>query len=53
MDLNASVYVCEDKPEALDRTIFHTVYDLTSRSVQIRLLPSRGGMDNEFFKFSL
>ena len=52
-DLNASVYVCEDKPEALDRTIFHTVYDLTARSVQIRLMPARTGMDEGFFEFSL
>lgn len=52
-DLNASVYVHEDKPEALDRTLFHTVYDQASRSVQISLLPAASGMDNEFFKFSL
>ena len=52
-DLNASVYVHEDKREALDRTIFHTAYDLTSRSVQVRLFPSRDGMENEFFGFSL
>jgi predicted choloylglycine hydrolase len=52
-DLNASVYVHEDRREVLDRTIFHTVYDQAARSVQVRLLPTGKGADNQFFRFSL
>jgi len=52
-EVNASVYVHEDGEDALDRTIFHSIYDMTSKTVQISLLPARNRMSNRFFKFSL
>jgi predicted choloylglycine hydrolase len=52
-EINASVYVHEDSGNELDRTIFHTVYDMTARTVQISLLPEKDRANNQFFSFSL
>ena len=50
---NAAVYVHEDSENVLDRTIFHSIYDMTLKTVQISLLPEKNRINNEFFKFSL
>lgn len=52
-EINTSVYVCEDSKDVLDRTIFHSIYDMDSSTVQISLLPAKNWTHNEFFKFSL
>lgn len=52
-EINSSVYVHEDSENVLDRTIFHSIYDMTLRTVQIGLLPERNRAANEFFRFSL
>lgn len=52
-EINTAVYVHEDSENVLDRTIFHSIYDMTLKTVQISLLPEKNRINNEFFKFSL
>jgi predicted choloylglycine hydrolase len=52
-EINTSVYVYADTENVLDRTIFHSIYDMTLKTVQISLLPEKNRINNEFFKFSL
>jgi hypothetical protein len=50
-ETNAAVYVLENNGEILDRTLFHCIYDTSSCSVKICLLPKIKETMKGFFKF--
>lgn len=51
--INGQVYVHSDGEDQLDRTLFHTVYDLSACTVRIRLLPSTDLSVDAFATFDL
>ena len=52
-ETNTAVYVHEDNEDNLERTLFHCIYDTSSCSVKICLLPKVKQTMESFFKFSL
>lgn len=52
-ETNVAVYVNQDTGEHLERTLFHNIYDTSSCSVKICLLPTGDQTRDKFFSFSL
>lgn len=52
-NINASVYVYEDSEALFCRTIFHSIYDISMKKIQISLLPERKSKINKFHSFTL
>lgn len=52
-ETNAAVYVRSDSEDNHERTIYHCIYDTSSCSVKICLLPSINQAMGSFFEFSL
>jgi len=52
-EINTAVYVHADSEDRLERTLFHCIYDISSCSVKICLLPKINQSMDNFCKFSL
>lgn len=52
-NINTDVYIHKDNEEELERTLFHSIYDLSSSSVKLSLLPTINMSKNNFVKFTL
>lgn len=52
-EINTAVYVRKDSDNELDRTLFHNIYEPSSNSVKICLLPTGKQSMDRFYRFSL
>jgi len=52
-EINSAVYVCKENPGSVERTLYHCIYDTTSASVKICLLPGIQRSLSCFNKFKL